>query len=206
MTSSRALRFGFLGLLAVLGTAAASANPHQLFLDFDTDGDLWTVNPYAAGVPVSLIIQIGDDPVTPGSGVFLYLDLGCYYDWQGMEERNCAMIDCDPAWGTSGILGDCYVDCPPVAECWDAILMGGLDPGFVPQPGERYLLGTRSIYEFGDETCDGAAYLASGDFAGSQVVSNFIWLGEASAVPEADEPADPSPTWGEVKVRFGGLR
>jgi hypothetical protein len=202
MARSRAGRFGFLAFLAVLGATVASASPHQLFLDFDTDGDLWTINPYAADVPVSLVIEIGDDPIAPGSGVFLYFELGCYFDPQWMEGRNCAMIDCAPAWCTPGVLGDCWVDCPPLADCWDAILMGALDPGFTPLPGERYRLGTLSIWGSGDETCAGAAYRAFGDFAGAQVVSNDIWMENPASAPEADEPGDASRTWGDVKARF----
>jgi hypothetical protein len=202
MTRSRACRFGFLTLVVALGVATVSASPHQLFLDFDTDDDLWTINPYAAGVPVSLIIQIGDDPVSPGSGVFLYFDLGCYFDPQGMERHNCAVIDCDAAWCAPGVLSDCWVDCPPLADCWDAILMGGLDPSFTPQPGERHRLGTREVFGAGGETCAGAAYMAFGDFAGYQVISNDIWLESPASVPEADERGGASPTWGNVKARF----
>ena len=202
MTRSRAGRFGFLVLLAVLSATAVSASPHQLFLDFDTDGDLWTINPYAAGVPVSFIVEIGDDPISPGSGVFLYFELGCYFDPESMEGRNCAMIDCEPDWGVAGILCDGYVDCPPLADCWDALLMGVLDPSFTPQPGERYRIGTRWFSGCGGgEPCEGAAYLAYGDFAGNPVTSNLIWTENPASAPE-DEPLTDSPTWGEVKARF----
>jgi hypothetical protein len=202
MTRSRAGRLGFLAFLAVLSATAVSASPHQLFLDFDTDGDLWTINPHAAGVPVSLIVQIGDDPISPGAGAFLYFELGCYFDPQSMEGRNCAMIDCDPAWCAPGVLSDCWVDCPPLADCWDAILMGVLDPGFPPQPGERYRIGTLGIGQVGDEACDGSSYSAFGDFAGNEVHSNYIWMENPASAPETDEPGDTSPTWGEVKARF----
>lgn len=202
MTRSRAGRFGFLAVLTVLGATVVFASPHQLFLDFDTDDNLWTINPYAAGVPVSFIVQIGDDPIGPSAGVLLMFELGCYYDPESMETANCAMIDCEPDWCTSGILCDCYVDCPPVAACFDAMLTGATDPSFTPQPGERCRIGTRWIYGTGsDASCEGAGYHAYGDFAGNLVSSNTIWLENAASAPE-DEPLTDSPTWGEVKARF----
>jgi len=203
MTRSRAGRCGFLAFLTLLGATAVFAAPHQLFLDFDTDDDLWTINPYASGVPVSLIVQIGDDPIPPGSGVFLYFELGCWYDPQSMESYNCAMIDCEPGWCAPGVLTDCYVDCPPVSGCWDALLWGSLDPGLTPLPGERYRLGAMPIYGCGGgESCAGDAYRAFGDFAGNGVTSNDIWLEPNPASAPEDEPLPDAVTWGDVKALF----
>jgi hypothetical protein len=192
-------------LLSLLLFAAtgrpASALPHQLYLDFDTDGDLWTINPYAANVPVSLVIEIGDDPIPAGSDVFLMFDLGCYFDPQGMENHNCAQIDCDSDWGTPGILQDCWVDCPPLADCWDALLMARIDPAFAPVPGERYRIGTCQIYGSGGAPCEGASYCAFGNFAGAEVISNSIWFNATCSVSE-----EKLPTWGSIKALFSHAR
>jgi hypothetical protein len=189
--------------LAVLAPITASAVPHQLFLDFDIDGDLWTINPYPAAVPVSLVIQIGDDPIPTGADVFLYFELGCYFDPESMEGRNCASIDCAPEWGAPGVLQYCWVDCPPLADCWDPIMMANFDPAFVPQPGERYLLGTRYLGCGGGDQCAGASYYAWGHVAGSEVTSNRVGGDAPSSVPEEGEtPPVASPTWGAMKALF----
>ena len=201
MTRPRVRHVESLALLFVLSTVGVSASPNQLFLDFDTDGDLWTINPYAGDVPVSLIVQIGDDPISPGSGVYLFFGLGCYYDPESMEGRNCAWIDCGADWGEPGVLLDSWVDCPPLASCWEAILMGTLNPALAPQPGERYRLGMIGFGGGGGPSCAGSSYRVHGDCAGSEVESNEIWPDNPASAPEDDEVVDPS-TWGGLKARF----
>jgi hypothetical protein len=197
------LRFlGSLALLVASSTVVVSASPNQLFLDFDTDGDLWTINPYASDVPVSLIVQIGDDPISPGSGVYLFFELGCYYDPESMEGRNCAWIDCGADWGEPGVLLDSWVDCPPLAACWDALLMGYLDPALAPQPGERYRLGMLGFGGGGGSACAGSSYRVSGECAGSMVESNEIWPDNPASAPTEDEGAADPTSWGGLKARF----
>jgi hypothetical protein len=192
--------------LIVLAPVAASARPHQLFLDFDIDGDLWTINPYPAAVPVSLVLEIGDDPIQTGADVFLYFELGCYYDPESMEGRNCAGFDCNPEWGTPGVLQNGWVDCPPLADCWDPLLMAIFDPAFAGQPGERYLLGTRYLGCGGGENCDGASYHAWGYIAGTEVTSNAVGPEAPSSVPDIEAPPVASPTWGAMKALFRDAR
>lgn len=188
-------------LLLLQGAAApAWGLPHRLFLDFDIDGDLWTIHPYAAAVPVSLVIEIGDDPIPAGSMVLFYFELGCYFDPHSMEGRNCATLDCTPEWGTPGVLLGSWLDCPPLAGCWDALLTAQLDPAFAPVPGQRYLLGAIEIGGGGGQECETQSYLVYGDFAGVPVESNPIYLNATSSV--TDDPATGAPTWGRVKSLF----
>lgn len=193
-------------LLAILLAPpfAAGGAEHQLFWDFNTDDDLWTINPYSPDHgDISVILQVGDGPpIENEEYVFIVAGGNCYEE--SGEEWNCVEL-CTEFECNDAILLDCYLECP-TRDCYGPpVAMGWIRPDFQFVPGERYLLGIWPAYLMGPlDQCDNGEIQGHADFdpGDLSLIPNPVWLSEApSSVPDPDtgEPSGRSTTWGQIK-------
>jgi hypothetical protein len=199
------------GAVGLLTAAACLATPHTAFLDFDHDHDLWTINPLSPEWrdTVTIILQVGDDPLGPGDCVF-FMQQVCvceYDDGHGFPEVFCGVQTPmpDDGWCNETLFDYCEFDQGVGLGCEPPQMLFNVASGAVFEPGERYRV-CQLEAEVAWHPCQyylGAHY----DIAGTDYgTTNYVWLNvdPASVDEESDAPEPPTvgSTWGRVKSLF----
>ncbi|MBU1699730.1 MAG: hypothetical protein KJ970_10610 [Candidatus Eisenbacteria bacterium] len=203
-------RSGWMGLAVavsqILFLSISTVNAHKLWLDFDHDDNLWTIQSISleeADV-ATLILEVEVEPMAPSAEVWIQSEVDCCETYS--PPRGWGGV----TWGFPG--GTCSESCFSFCEwtmptcnydctCIDIVLWGDIHPDAVFIPGERYVLGVlpieRSHPDCGDPPL--GYFRIHGDGAlGSDLVSNTLWIGP-DALSSVADPELLSSTWGRVK-------
>jgi len=201
----------FLIALALsLGASVATAGAeHTLFLDFDHDGDLNTIQQvsYQQIDTVSAIVEIANGPISP-SWLSLSPDIDCCrrpLEWPYLGVEFCYEED----WCNEFLLENCVwiapVDPTDGDACTQLYLSAELRPRVPLLPGRRYLLGKFCLKRVIPDECypTPSGYLRlEGDGALGDMLSNYVFIGAdaPASVPEEVPPRGKSVTWGVLKT------
>jgi hypothetical protein len=200
----------FLVTLVCLGHSVAMAgSEHILYLDFDHDGDLYTIQQVSHQEidTVSVIVEIGDGPIYP-SGLWLVPDVDCCtrpLEWPYLGVDFCYEED----WCNEFLLKNCAwigpLDPTDGDVCTQLSLSAELRPGVPLSPGRRYLLGAFCLKRIIADECypTPAGYLrleVEGAFG--DILSNYVFIGPdaPASVPEEVPPRGRPVTWGILKM------
>lgn len=206
------LRTLLAGAVSLLTTAVCLATPHTAFLDFDHDHDLWTINPLSPERwdTLTVILQVGDEPLRPGDWFFFGENpCVCYYhDGQGFPVEFCGVMarpDADD-WCNQALFDYCEFLEGLEIGCEPPEMYFRVAPGADFEPGERYRVCQLLAEAAYPDPCE--YYLeAFYNIAGTDYgVTNRVWLNvePASVDEESDAPEPPTieSTWGRVKSLF----
>src|SRR5262245_8401718 len=143
-------RFGPAALASCLAALAlpssSHAQAHQIFLDFDHDDDLATIQDisYSNSDDVTIILQVGGS--APSSGEFrLAFEADCCFppamDFPALGVGFCF----ESGWCNSTLVESCQwllpVDPPPASICTEISLLADLRSDAALVPGQRYQIG-----------------------------------------------------------------
>ncbi len=183
----------------------ASAQPSELYLDFDSDGLPWTIRTVidtcGAPVPVRVVLLVGD-PVPNGQ------------DIEGWIYQGCCIQGGITYFGTFGSFGFGTEFLDPLHPVWVTIPEG--DPSTWPCPGPHYGTGGRLANSLPDDFRPGTYhFIGSGswDFSCQEPCDpptefqyTFGIGGVVSGTGTMTFGCSPSPadgtTWGEIKTLF----
>jgi hypothetical protein len=180
------------------------ASSHELWLDFDHDHDLWTIESYSEHFSdtLSLIIEIQEMSSDLPGELYMYTwfdcccaplpDEQCYrgvsFDWSSDWCNDQFFEYCE--WS----LQACNLNC----ECMNFGMWGWVRDPAVFEVGQRYVLGRFLIRKaFGGcgEELEGYFGLAGSGVLGDLRDSNTIWI-------NTSPPSVRERTWGRIKSLY----
>lgn len=193
------------------GSAQGATN--EAFLDFNHDGDLWTIDPIATQSEdtVTVIIQIGDSGMTAGNGVdFAFHTAVCDTFYGGYTHEYCGVDIYEPSvigadWCNWQILDYCEFMQGVGMGCEPPWLAFTVRSGVVLEPGQRYVL-CRLLAGPSWRPCDRWAEAYFAFWPGNAGLTNRIWLEPALASvsegPVISDSVAVTTTWARIKHQF----
>jgi hypothetical protein len=178
--------------VALCFAAAAAAQAPRIYLDFNHDDDLWTIDPFAGGSSgeISVILEVGEDTDLAGEGLEIGFLFDCWYDNGDPPGNNCITFPCEQDWCNPLVLDQCqaWLCCP--CECYIPYVNGELRDIPDLAAGQRYLLGTIT------------AHSAGGDCSTQIVldvrIKDYIIFSNPGWLEPGELPTDPI-SWGKIK-------
>ncbi len=194
------------------GASALGASPEAL-LDFNHDGDLWTISPIAAQTEdtLTVIIQIGDTALTAGDAVqFAFRTAVCDTFYGGHTHEYCGVDVFEPSvigedWCHWELLDHCGFWLGAGMGCEPPLLDFTVRSGVVLEPGQRYAL-CRLLAGPSWRPCDRWLDAHFVFWPGGSGWTNRIWFEPAMASvpddPAACDPPEVRTTWARIKGQF----
>ena len=176
-----------LGAILLLLAIVTPAGAHYLYLDFDNDDNIDTVQgtSFASSETVTVVLQVGNTPLDPGGFVELNLVFDCCVGSFG-PQSGVIYTGPGPGWCNGSVLTGCD-EVLPLGDCADPSLTGSIAAGAGSlSPGTRISLGsfdvTRATGPWGCTPPAGTIQVVATGALGN-LQTNVLHLGPDAPVP-----------------------